>query len=121
MYTRFPSPSPFNFAHPEDWPRCMVKRFDRFRHASVLKDKPVAVQVSTLTYSMGDRAEDILTSMSLSEEDSEDCEKVIDSFKRHFIKKRNVIYKRARFRERRQEERETVGTFIAALFKLAEH
>ena len=120
MDTRFPSPSSFNFAHPEDWPR-WVKRFDRYRHATGLKDKPGAVQVSTFIYSMGNRAKDILTSMSLSEEDSEDYEKVIDSFERHFIKKRNVIYERARFNQRRQEQGETVDTFITALFKLAEH
>ena len=70
---------------------------------------------------MGDRAEDILTSMSLSQEDAADYDIVIQRFDQHFIKKRNVIYERARFNQRRQDEGETVDTFITALYKIAEH
>ena len=120
MEPRFPAPAPFDFGHPEDWPR-WHKRFDRYRNAIGLKDKSGTVQVSTLVYSMGDRAEDILTSMSLSQEDAADYDIVIQRLTNTSLEKRNVIYERARFNQRRQDEGETVDTFITALYKLAEH
>ena len=42
-------------------------------------------------------------------------------FDNHFIKKRNVIYERARFNQRCQEERETFHDFVTALYGLVEH
>ena len=117
MERRFPAPSPFDFGHPEDSPR-WHKRFDRYWNATGLKDKSGTVQVSTLVYSMGNRAEDILTLMSLSQEDAADYDIVIQRFDQHFLEKRNVIYERARFNQRRQNEGETVDTVITALTNL---
>ena len=37
----------------------------------------------------------------------------------YFTKKKNVIYERARFNQRRQEEGESLDTFITALYTLA--
>ncbi len=42
-------------------------------------------------------------------------------FEAHFVRKRNVIYERARFNMRKQEENETVDSFVTALYALAEH
>ena len=42
-------------------------------------------------------------------------------FNNHFDQRRNVIFERARFNIRRQEESESVDTFITALYALAEH
>ncbi len=46
---------------------------------------------------------------------------VLDKFEAHFVKKRNVIYERARFNIRRQEEGEPVDAFITSMYTLAEH
>ena len=40
---------------------------------------------------------------------------------RHFVQRRNVIFERAKFNQRRQEEGEPVDSFITALYALAEH
>ena len=113
-------PKQFNFSHPEEWPK-WVRRFERFRIASGLKEKDEETQVNTLLYSMGDEADDILRSFRLSAEDAKKYETVKGKFDEHFIKRRNVIYERAKFNQRRQEPGESVDSFITALYGLAEY
>ena len=79
------------------------------------------MQVNTLIYTMGDRADDILRSLTLTAEDRKKYDKVKERFNEHFVGKRNVIYERVRFNMRRQEEGESVDMFITALYELAEH
>ena len=42
-------------------------------------------------------------------------------FDKHFVVRRNVIFERSKFSQRRQEEGETVDSLIIALHALAEH
>ena len=65
------------------------------------------VQVNTLIYSMGDEADDILRSLTLSTEDF----KKYNVVKEKFEQRRNVIFEQAKFNMRRQEEGELVDTF----------
>lgn len=113
-------PESFNFGSPAEWPKWR-RRFERFRKASGLDASDEETQASTLIYAMGDEADDILKSFALSDEDNKKYRPVMDKFKAHFVKKRNVIYERARFNMRRQEEGETVDAFITTLYSLAEH
>ena len=113
-------PERFNFSRPEEWPR-WIQRFERFRQASGLCEKSQEIQVNTLIYVMGDEADDILSSLGLSEEQKLQYESVQQAFQNHFIKKRNPIYKRAKFNQRRQEEEESVDSFVTALYGLAKH
>ena len=46
---------------------------------------------------------------------------VVEQFQSHFMKKRNVIFERARFNQKKQQEDETFENFITSLYKLAEH
>ena len=114
------APENFNFNRPEDWPR-WVRKFERFRQASGLSEKEEASQVNALIYTMGDAADDILSSLGLSEEDKEKYKVVKDKFQAHFVKNINVIYERAKFNRRCQQEDETVDQFVTALHTLAEH
>ena len=98
-----------------------MRRFERFRIASGLVEKAEEAQVNTLIYTMGDAADDILRSFRLSEADSKKYDTVKSKFDSHFIKRRNVIYERAKFNLRKQEEEESVDSFITALYELAEH
>ncbi len=113
-------PEQFDFSRPDEWQK-WARRFERFRKASGLEEKPEEAQVNTLIYAMGDAADDILRSFQLSEQDSKTYQTVKGKFDSHFIKKRNVIYERARFNLRHQEEGEAVDTFITALYGLAEY
>ena len=113
-------PEQFDFSRPEEWAK-WIRRFERFRHASGLTDKDETVQVHTLIYSMGDAADDILKSFHLTEEEMKTYDTVKDKFNNHFVKKHNVIYERACFNQRRQEEGETFDNYVTALYGLVEH
>ena len=117
---RIPAVENFDFAKPEEWPR-WLRHFERFRQASGLATKTQEVQVSTLIYSMGDKAEDLLESFNLTDEDAKDYDKVKSKFQGYFDKRRNTIYERARFNTRKQEDNKTVDEFIADLHRLAKH
>ena len=112
-------PERFNFNQPEERPR-WIRRFERFRQASGLCDKSQESQVNTLIYAMGDEADDILGSLELTDEQKSVYETVQGAFQNHFIKRRNPIFERARFNQRKQEG-ESVDSFITALYGLAKH
>ena len=111
-------PEKFSFK-PEEWCR-WIRRFERFRVASELNKRDEESQVNTLVYSMGDEADDILQSFDLSETDRKKYKNVKDKFEGHFVIKRNVIFERARFNMRVQQEGESVDSFITDLYTLAE-
>ena len=112
----------FNFYRPNEWPK-WVRRFERFRETSGLSDKPQSNQVNALLYCMGDAAEDIFRSFKLDEthKEHEDYQLVKTCFEKHFVKRRNVIFERARFNKRIQQDGESVESFVLALYNLAEH
>ena len=57
----------------------------------------------------------------MSAEDSKKYAIAKEKFESHFVKKRNVIFERVRFKQRRQEDGEPVNAFITTLYKLAKH
>ena len=113
-------PERFNFSRPDEWPK-WISRFERFRCASGLNEKGEEAQVHTLVYSMGDEADDILSSFRLTEQNRKKYEIVKEKFNTHFVKRRNTIFERAKFKQRRQEEGESADSFIMDLYRLAEH
>ena len=93
-------PEPFTFTRPVDWPK-WLRRFERFRTASGLAEKADIVQVNTFLYSMGDEADDILRSFNLTEAQQAEYAVVKERFNSHFVRKRNVIFERAKFNMRK--------------------
>ena len=112
-------PEKFTFK-PEDWSK-WIRRFERFRIASGLEKKSEESQVNTLIYSMGNEADDIVQSLGLTSEDRKKYDEVKERLEAFFIIKRNVIFERAKFNLRSQQENETVDVFITDLHNLAEH
>ena len=115
-----PAPENFSFKYPEEWPK-WIKRFERYRLASGLDKKSSEVQVNALIYNMGDQADYILLSFGLSDENKKKYDTVKAKFESYFIKRRNLIYERAKFNQRKQFPRESVDDFITALYGLVEH
>ena len=113
-------PDLFTFSKPEEWPK-WIRRFEWFRHASGLDEKEEKKQVSTLIYSMGDEAEDILHSFRLTEDELKLYSTLRDKFGSFFVKRRNLIFERCRLNRRRQEEGESAASFINDVHTLAEH
>lgn len=70
---------------------------------------------------MGDKADDILQSFNLTEDDAKKYATVKGKFEAHFVKRRNTVFERAKFNKRKQEEGEPIDDFITDLYCLAEH
>ncbi|XP_069125619.1 uncharacterized protein [Argopecten irradians] len=117
---QFTNPDKLDFSKPENWEK-WFQRFERFRQASGLAEKDEAIQISTLIYSMGSEADDIFTSFSLTEANRKKWKNVVEKFNEYFIPKRNIIFERSKFNLRKQEEGETVDSFVTALHVLADH
>ena len=113
-------PERFNFSQPDEWPK-WIRGFERFCDASGLSEKDEVHQVNTLVYCMGDAADDILCALGLSDEEKKVYKTVKGKFEEHFVKRRNVIFERAKFNRRRQKEGESVDSFITDLHCLVEH
>lgn len=80
------------------------------------------IQVNSLLYAMGDSAYDVLTTFVFDEEgDDLKYDKVKEKFDQYFTVRRNVIYERAKFNQRKQEQDEPDETFITSLYCLAEY
>jgi hypothetical protein len=77
-------PVPFTFSCPREWVK-WIRRFKRFRVASGLAQREGDVQVNTLIYAMGNQADDILISFTLSDEDRKSYATVKSKFNNHFI------------------------------------
>ena len=113
-------PEPFNFKCPNEWTK-WIRRFERFKSASGLEEKSEERQVNALLYTMGETTDDRFQSFGLSDEDKKVYKTVKEHFDSHFVKRKNVIYERAMFNRRKQEDGETVDAFITSLYTLSEH
>lgn len=113
-------PEPFDFSCPADWPR-WIRRFERFRIATTLDGKEEEYQVNSLLYAMGDAADDVLDVLPLTDADKKKYEAVKAAFDQHYVGKHNIIFERAQFNSRRQQDGESAEAYITAVHKLAEH
>lgn len=120
MNSHVSPPEPFPFDQPESWEK-WIRRFNRYRTVSSLDEKPNACQVDTLIYCMGDKAEDIFATFKLAPEEAQNFNIVVAKFNDHFKGDTNVIYERARFNRRCQEEGESIDSFITNLHTLAKN
>jgi len=88
---------------------------------SSFEGKAEKSQVNGLIYTMGDNADDLLSSFGLSDEDQKKYSTVTEKFDSYFVKQWNVIFERARFNLWKQLKEESVDNFITDLFSLVEH
>ncbi|UYV66095.1 K02A2.6-like [Cordylochernes scorpioides] len=103
-----------------EWPKWR-KRFERYLVVSGMKKKEEADKIDLLMYLMGDRADDIFRTFRFEkEEEATKIDSVLKAFDSHFCVRKNIIYERAKFNSRIQEDREPVDEFITSLYKLAD-
>ena len=108
-------PENFDFSKPDNWGK-WKKRFEQFRVAAGLQEENEPRQVSTLLYCMGEEAESVLSSTDITDADRKKYDAVMAKFDAFFQVRRNIIYERAKFNRRVQNEGESVEQFITALF-----
>ena len=99
----------------------MATQIRAVRVASGLSKEDEERQASTLLYCLGEEADDVLTSTNISTEDRKKYKQVLAKFDAHFKVRKNIIFERARFNRRMQEEEESVEQFITSLYSLADN
>ena len=70
---------------------------------------------------MGHEAEDVLTSLKLTQDELKKFDTVKAKLDSYFVIRRNVIFERFKFNKRVQLENETVDLFVTDLHCMAEH
>ncbi|KAL7374026.1 hypothetical protein ABVT39_020482 [Epinephelus coioides] len=113
-------PGNFTFEEPSSWPQ-RIRQFERYRLASGLDGKAEDYQVNSFLYVMGDKSNDILSTLPLTDQQKAVYEYVRKAFDEHFVGKHNVIYECAKFNSRQQQQGESAENFITDVHKLAEH
>ena len=93
----------------------------RYHIASKLDKEEGPTQVSGLIYSMATDAEKIFSHFTLTEEQQNNFERVLQEFDKYFVPKKNVIHERATFHRRTQREVESIEEYIRNLYELSEH
>ncbi|UYV68484.1 hypothetical protein LAZ67_5004449, partial [Cordylochernes scorpioides] len=120
LLARIQPPETFDFSTPNEWPKWR-KRFERYLVVSGMKKKEEADKIDLFMYLMGDRADDIFRTFKFEkEEETTKFDSVLKAFDSHFCVRKNIIYERAKFNSRIQEDREPVDEFITSLYKLAD-
>ena len=115
------NPERFDFRNgAKEWPQ-WISHFESYRIATRLDNKAQRVQVRTLLFHMGKRAEELFRLFNLDADEQDSYNIVRDRFDAHFVRRRNVIYERARFNQRVQKDGESAEDFIAALYTLSEY
>ena len=117
---RLQPPDPFDFKMPDDWPHWQ-RRFEKFLSASGFQEASAQKQVNTLLYCLGEEAESVLNSTSITEDEHKEYTSVLAKFDEFFQVQRNVIFIRAKFSRRCQQPGESVKQFIVELYNLAKH
>ncbi|UYV84358.1 hypothetical protein LAZ67_X001928 [Cordylochernes scorpioides] len=113
-------PETFDFSTPNEWPKWR-KRFERYLVVSGMKKKEEADKIDLFMYLMGDRADDIFRTFKFEKkEEATKIDSVLKAFDSHLCVRKNIIYERAKFNSRIQEDREPVDEFITSLYKLAD-
>ncbi|UYV69063.1 K02A2.6-like [Cordylochernes scorpioides] len=119
-FVQIQPPETFDFSTPNEWPKWR-KRFERYLVVSGMKKKEEADKIDLFMYLMGDRADDIFRTFKFEKkEEATKIDSVLKAFDSHFCVRKNIIYERAKFNSRIQEDREPVDEFITSLYKLAD-
>ena len=118
MNNLFKPPQEFDFDKPETW-KDWLQRFERFRTCSNLSEEGGELQVASLLYSMGDKAEKVFSQLTLTAAEKKQYATVVTKLNAYFLPKINVIHERSRFYQRDQLQGESVEAYVRALHELA--
>ena len=117
---RLEPPKQFSFKA-EEWP-AWIREYKRFANASKLKNEEGDVQRDTLLYVMGPESDKVHRTLVFEGNESDtNIDLLIAKLDDYFVVKKNVIYERSKFHERKQAVDETVEEYYRALKELARH
>lgn len=102
----------------ENWRR-FKQNYDIFEEAAGIKTKPESIRIASFLNTIGEKAVEIFNGFDLSVEDRKDFAKIQNAFEKHCMAKKPILLERFQFFSRRQNDNETLKSFLADLVKLA--
>ena len=114
---QYAAPERFDF-EPKHWQKWR-STYMTFRLLTKLAEETGAMQVASLKYCMGPKAEDIMATFSLSAEDEQNFETVLGKFDEYFQPRKNILRLRKQFSKRFQAAGESVEVYSRALHVIA--
>ena len=94
-------PEKFDFSKPDSWSH-WKRLFKQFRATTGLDGESQGKQINTLLYCLGERAEEVLLSTGITEEQRQQYNSVMENLDNHFKVCRNIILECAQFNKRSQ-------------------
>lgn len=120
MDAKLPPPLLFEGNIAENY-RKFKQAFDIYMVASEKNAKPDEVKIAILLNTIGEEAVEIFNNFSLVDNDKKDYKKVIEEFEKYMNPKKNLIYERFRFYNRKQENGEPFDMFLQDVTKLSKN
>lgn len=117
MDVRIPAPLSFVGNVAENFKR-FKQNFEVYLIASGKDVKESKVKVAILLNIMGEEGVEVYNTLKLDDEEKQDYEKVIKKLEEFVIPRKNVVYERFMFYNRKQEEGEPFDHFLTDLKKL---
>lgn len=101
----------------ENW-RKFKRNFDIFMHAAELNEKPDIVKVNTFLNAIGESAVEVFDTFNITNEQRLVYNDVIAAFENFCTPKKNEVYERFIFYQRKQKEGEKFDTYLMEIKRL---
>ncbi|KAJ8975158.1 hypothetical protein NQ317_014532 [Molorchus minor] len=118
-FARKPATLDLNGNLSENWRR-FKQNYSIFMKASEKDSKSSDIKASILLSLAGEEAVELFNTFGLSEADSLEEEKILDTFEAYCNPKKNVVYERYKFYKRDQLDGENFEQFLAEIKKLSQ-
>lgn len=96
------------------------QQFDVFMVASEKKTKSKAIQVAILLNVIGEEGVNIFNNFTLTKEEKDDMEKVLNEFELYCNPRKNIVFQRYTFHKRNQKDGEAFDSFLTDIQKLVQ-
>lgn len=102
----------------ENWRR-FKRYFDIFMRAGELTEKSNEIKINTFLNAVGEEAIEVFDTLELTEDQRQDYDAVIQAFENFCKPKKNTVYERFMFYQRKQKDGEPFDTFLMDIKRLA--
>lgn len=102
----------------ENWRR-FKRYFDIFMRAGELMNKADEIKINTLLNCVGEEAIEVFDTFTLTEAQKESYDEVVKAFEEFCKPKKNTVYERFMFYQRKQKDGEPFDTFLMDIKRLA--
>lgn len=102
----------------ENWRR-FKRYFDIYMRAGELTEKSDEIKINTFLNAVGEEAIEVFDTLELNDDQRKNYDEVIEAFEKFCKPKKNTVYERFMFYQRKQKDGEPFDTFLMDIKRLA--